>query len=224
MSGGLLGVLLVVGAAAAGPAGVSSASSTPPESAAPLEANDRLELTTADGDTVRGWVGGVGPASLLLTGSGGGQEVVLSAVVEARRNGQPLSLESLAAGHAAAWAQELTWVEHPPPHPRPASVAALSVAWAGAGHARLGEWGRAGAWAAVDLALVGAVAWSLAGQQAWAPALSAGAVDLVVRGAAASSSARTARRRRDRIARARALQAGAALQSGPLQADPATSH
>ncbi len=173
--------------------------------AAALDVNDVLALTTADGDTVRGWYAGATPSAVLVTAAGETHAVLLDTVVAATRDGHPLALDRLASEHAAAWATEAAWLADPPPLPRPGATAAASLAWAGAGHAMLGDGAAAAGWAGLDLVLVGTATWALVGQEAWGPAISVLAVDALVRGAAAGSASRRARRRRARMQEGRKL-------------------
>ncbi len=171
-----------------------------PGAAAALESGEPLVLLTQDGDRMAGWFDTATASGLVLTGEGGRQTIALADVVEVWRGGVSVPVETLRKEHAEVLAAELAWRANPPPHPHPGVVVAASIGWSGAGHAALGEWGTAARWAAVDLALVGVASWALFGEQSWGAALPVLAVDGLIRGAAAGSSARVARRRRARLA------------------------
>ena len=163
-----------------------------------ISPGDDVWLYTVDGEVVQGaWLRPL-PGWVVLTGEQD-RRVPLTEVLEVRVKGADISVDRLHAELDAAWQGELAWRADPPPHPAPGVPAAASFAWAGLGHALVGEGRQAWRWAAVDAGLVGAaLLTATVGAQPGA-ALTIGVVDLFVRGAAAGASARVARRTRARL-------------------------
>lgn len=164
-----------------------------------LDGNDELVLALDGGAVVRGWYVGVDQGVLRLSGDNRFTDVPLDQVVAVQRDGQPLELGAFQAEAAAAQAA-LDALRADPPRVAPPAVAfGASLVWAGAGHAAAGDWRAGAGWAAVDLVLLGAAAWTLGVQRSTGAAIPIVAVDALVRVVAAGDAARISRRERRRL-------------------------
>ena len=153
---------------------------------------DRVTLTLTNGDTVEGWVLSWDDALVRLSGPDGVSVVPLSMVQTATGPDGPLEADAFRAALGPGVAAPL---RTPRRLASPTAAAGLSVLWAGAGHAALGEWRAASGYAVVDGVLVGAGVWAVQARQAGALVSLIG-LDLLFRGWSAAESARIARRRR----------------------------
>lgn len=170
-----------------------------PSSALALDGNDALVLALEGGAVVQGWYVGIDDGVLRLSGDNRFTDVPLDQVVGVQRDGQPLDLSVFHAEAASAQA-ELEALRADPPRVAPPAVAfGASLVWAGAGHAAVGDWRAGAGWAAVDLVLLGAAAYTLGVQRSSGAAIPIVAIDLLVRAAAAGDAARLSRRERRRL-------------------------
>lgn len=179
-----------------------------------LDGNDRLRLDLVGGARVEGWYVGVDGGVLRLSGDNRFVDVPVDQVEAVQRDDLPLGLEEFRAELAQAQALLDALRADPPPAPAPALVATGSFLHAGVGHAALGEWKGAAAWALLDAVVLSAAAWNLFGEESIPAAVPVLALDLVVKGAAAGDAARIARRNRRRVDGPLASSIGA-TQDGP---------
>lgn len=159
-----------------------------------LGANDRLSLRLSDSQSVEGWYYLTDAGVVVLSGDNRFTRVPVGLVVAVDRNGEPWSLADFHAEIAAAQQALDAYRAAPPRHPPPGVAAGLGLAWAGLGHAALGQRGRAVSLAALDAALLGVSAWQVRRGQG-AVAFPLVAMDLTVRAWSARDAARVARRR-----------------------------
>lgn len=165
-----------------------------------LDGNDELVLDLVGGAQVSGWYVGVDQGMIRLSGDNRFTDVPLDQVTAVRRDGEDLPLEEFHAEAEVAQQRLDALRADPPPTPAPAAVGTLSFAWAGAGHAAMGNWRGAATWAAVDAVILGAAAWNLLGERSLPATVPVLALDLLIKGAAAGDAARQARRRRRQLA------------------------
>ncbi len=169
-----------------------------------LDGNDRLELSLATGEVVRGWYYDLrdepgGGATLVLTGGDRVQEVPVALVTGVRVDEEAVSLADFEAQLDAIRAERAAWAADPPPHPPAGVVVALSAVWPGAGHAALGDWATFGKYSAVELLLIGATGYALSQRSGASLLLPVIALDLTFRTTSAADAARLTRRRRARL-------------------------
>ena len=117
-------------------------------------------------------------------------------VESATRNGEPMSLPQLQSEVAEAWALLEAFRADPPPHPRPVTVVGLSMLWAGAGHAALGDRRGFATYSVVESVLLSSIALNVAINNPQ-PLPSLIALDLLFKGWSARETARVARRRQE---------------------------
>lgn len=170
-----------------------------PRAAAALDGNDELLLQLDGGAVVTGWYVGVDGGVLRLSGDNRFTDIPVDQVIAVQRDGEPLDLEDFQAEVTDAQALLDALRADPPATPPPAVAFTTSLLWAGAGHATMGEWKGAAAWAAIDATLLAAAAWNLFGEKSLGAAVPVLALDVLVRGVAAGDAARIARRRRRQL-------------------------
>ena len=177
-----------------------------------LDGNDELVLELQGGARVEGWYVGVDRGVLRLSGHDRFADVPVSLVTRVTRDGAAMPLSLFLDEVSQAQADLDAFREHPPAHPPPLAVAGVSMLYAGAGHAALGDWKGAAGWAAVDTGILAVAAWNVWGDDRPAAALPALALSALIKAAAAGEAAHIARRRRRRME-----------GLGPLPSSPAGS-
>ncbi len=168
--------------------------------AAALDGNDALRFDLLGGAQVQGWYVGVDAGTIRLSGDNRFTDVPINQITAVERDGEPLPMPVFLSEVAEAQALLDALRAAPPPTPPPALTAGVSFAYAGAGHAALGEWKGAATWAAIDTIILSAAAWNIFGEESIPAAIPVLALDLLIKGAAAGDAARIARRRRKALA------------------------
>lgn len=162
-----------------------------------LDGNDQVRLELAGGAVVEGRFLRAEPGAVILSNAAQGAVAVPLVIVEgASLNGAPMGLEAFRAEAAAAWELRASLLAESPSAPPAAVVAGMSMLWAGAGHAALGEWRAFGGYSAAEAIIWGTVVFNLANEEV-EPVPTLIALDLIVRAWAAQESARIAKRRRE---------------------------
>ncbi len=178
------------GAAVEPPAGEASA-----EAAVPVIRDGiGLVVEVIGGERYEGAFVGLAQERLKLSTHDGLIELPVPVLVGVEVEGAPYSVEAFREG-VRAWGRAL--VDASVRTPRPVVVVGLSVLWAGAGPAALGQWKSAGAYSLLEASFLGAGAVMIANEQ-YGPLLPLAALDGLLHVWAATDSAREARRRRAR--------------------------
>ena len=172
-----------------------------------LDSNDLLTLSLAGGVDVTGWFLRAERGDVVLMVDGVQTPVPVALISAARRGGVELPMAEFRAEVAEAEDRLTALRTAPMPRPPPVVVGGLSMIWAGAGYASLGDWREAAAWSVVDGVMLGTAAYAAFGSRDRGLLISAVGLDLFFRGYAAADSARQARRRR--------TSAAAGARSGP---------
>lgn len=143
-----------------------------------------------------GWYVSVDQGELRLSGDNRITPVPVGLIVGVRLNDEEITL--VAFLEEVRRDQERLDLLRSTPGPRvsPAAAGGLSLAWAGAGHLAVGEPREAVGWAVLDGVLIGAAAWTLAGERSVGATVPILALDALIRVAAATDAARSARRKR----------------------------
>lgn len=161
--------------------------------------NDRLEITLNTGEQVQGWYYDLRGEHLLLSGDNRVADVPLALVAQVQMNGQPISVAELMQELEGVRALQSALLADPPPHPRSGVAIALSLGWAGAGHAALGDWKSFAGYSVVEAALLGTGAYNLARGSKPGVLIPITALDILFKGYAAADSGRIARGRRAQL-------------------------
>ncbi len=161
--------------------------------------NDRFSITLSTGEQVQGWYYDLRDDRLLLSGDNRVVDVPLSLVAQVDMNDQPISVAELMQELEGVRALRNALLADPPPHPRSGVAIALSLGWAGAGHAALGDWKSFAGYSLVEAALLGTGAYNLARGSRPGVLIPITALDILFKGYAASDSGRIARGRRAQL-------------------------
>jgi hypothetical protein len=137
---------------------------------------------------------GMDEQMLLLSTREGVLEIPMPVVLNVLVEGDPYAPDAFIEG-VRRWGQEM--IDQAVRTPRPVLVGGLSVVWAGAGPAALGQWKSAAAYSLLEVSFIGAGAVMIANEQ-YGPLLPLGALDALLHVWAVSDSVRESRRRRSR--------------------------
>ncbi len=159
-----------------------------------LRSGIALELEVVGGERYQGAFVGLEDPMLLLSTSEGVEELPMPVVLEVSVEGQPYSPEAFLEG-VQRWGQVL--VDEAVRVPPPLLVGGLSVLWAGAGPAALGDRKAAFAYSILELSFIGAGAVMISNDQ-YGPLLPLAALDGLLHFWAVSESVRESKRRRSR--------------------------
>lgn len=153
-----------------------------------------LEIEALGGLRYQGAFSGLMEDQLLISTREGVLEIPMPVVLSVQVEGVAYAPEAFLEG-VRRWGQEL--VDEAVRTPRPVLVGGLSVLWAGAGPAALGDWKSAAAYSLLEVSFIGAGVVMISNDQ-YGPLLPLGALDALLHVWAVSDSVRESRRRRSR--------------------------
>jgi hypothetical protein len=187
--------LLLAPRVEADPAAVRAEDSPLAEPAVPtIHSGLRLEVEAIGAVRYEGAFSGMGDEHLLLSTRDGVVEIPMAVVLSIEIGGVSYGPEAFTEG-ARRWGQAM--LDEAVRTPRPVLVGGLSVLWAGAGPAALGNWKSAAAYSVLEASFLGAGAVMIANEQ-YGPLLPLAALDALLHAWAAGDSVRESRRRRSR--------------------------
>jgi hypothetical protein len=165
-----------------------------------LDGNDDLVLTLTGGMAVSGWFLRAESDRIVLSGETGLIEVPLVLIESVSRNGEPMGEAVFQSELAEARALLEAFRADPPPHPHPATTFGLSLLWAGAGHAAIGDRRGFATYSVVEGVLLSSIALNVATSNPQ-PIPSLVALDVIFKVWSARESTRVARRRQEVLRR-----------------------
>jgi len=175
---------------------IAQAEAGAPASTSGLDGNDHLALSLSTGEVVEGWYYDADAQVVVLSGDNRFVEVPLSLVIGVVHDDEPEPLDVFFADVDQARQRSVALTTPMPPPP--GAVIGLSLVWAGAGHAALGEWRGALSYSIVECAVAGTAAWNITHEPNLAVLVPLAGLDLLFKGYAAGEAARIARSRRSR--------------------------
>ena len=164
-----------------------------------LDGNDRLVLSIQGGPEVQGWFYSVDEHTLVVSGDNRFTSIPLDSIRAVQRNEEPMALEEFQSEVLTILAALEDERADPPPHPHPFVVASLSMLWAGAGHAVLGEWTEVKGYAVAEGVILGAAVYNIYRRSSAGVLISLAALDLLFKGYSAGEAVYLVRARRARL-------------------------